>query len=429
MQQSEIQAVKQRFGIIGTSEILNRAIDIAVQVAPTDLSVLITGESGVGKENFPQIIHYYSHRKHGPYIAVNCGAIPEGTIDSELFGHEKGSFTGATADRKGYFEVADGGTIFLDEVGELPLSTQVRLLRVLETGEFIKVGSSKTQKTNVRVVAATNLNMTQATRDGKFREDLFYRLNTVPISVPALRERKEDIVLLFRKFASDFAEKYRMPAVRLTEDARQLLSNYYWNGNVRQLKNITEQISVIEQQREITAQILRAYLPKDDVERLPALFSSSTNDAKTFNSEREILYQVLFDMKKDMTDLKKIVHEIISTQNIDIKHDDINYSTAFLNRKDTIISASNSPVEYQNEKVVREAKPFENHYDEAEPIQDAEEYHEVESMQKPLTLAGMEREMIKMTLDKYKGKRKLAADELDISERTLYRKIKEYGIE
>jgi transcriptional regulator with PAS, ATPase and Fis domain len=429
MQQSEIQAVKQRFGIIGTSEILNRAIDIAVQVAPTDLSVLITGESGVGKENFPQIIHYYSHRKHGPYIAVNCGAIPEGTIDSELFGHEKGSFTGATADRKGYFEVADGGTIFLDEVGELPLSTQVRLLRVLETGEFIKVGSSRTQKTNVRVVAATNLNMTQATRDGKFREDLFYRLNTVPISVPALRERKEDIVLLFRKFASDFAEKYRMPAVRLTDDARQLLSNYYWNGNVRQLKNITEQISVIEQQREITAHILRAYLPKDDVERLPALFSSSTNDAKTFNSEREILYQVLFDMKKDMTDLKKIVHEIISTQNIDIKHDDINYSTSFLNRKDTIISAANSPVEYQNEKVVRDAKPFENHYEEAEPIQDAEEYHEVESMQKPLTLAGMEREMIKMTLDKYKGKRKLAADELDISERTLYRKIKEYGIE
>lgn len=429
MQQSEIQAVKQRFGIIGTSDILNRAIDIAVQVAPTDLSVLITGESGVGKENFPQIIHYYSHRKHGPYIAVNCGAIPEGTIDSELFGHEKGSFTGATADRKGYFEVADGGTIFLDEVGELPLSTQVRLLRVLETGEFIKVGSSKTQKTNVRVVAATNLNMTQATRDGKFREDLFYRLNTVPISVPALRERKDDIVLLFRKFASDFAEKYRMPAVRLTEDARQLLSNYYWNGNVRQLKNITEQISVIEQQREITAQIMRTYLPKDDVERLPALFSSSTTDAKTFNSEREILYQVLFDMKKDMTDLKKIVHDIISSQNIDIKHDDLNYSATFINRKDTIISPSNTPVDYQNEKPVRDTKPFDNHYDEIEQIQDAEEYHEVESLQKPLTLSGMEREMIKMTLDKYKGKRKLAADELDISERTLYRKIKEYGIE
>jgi len=429
MQHSEIQAVKQRFGIIGSSELLNRAIDIAVQVAPTDLSVLITGESGVGKENFPQIIHYYSHRKHGPYIAVNCGAIPEGTIDSELFGHEKGSFTGATADRKGYFEVADGGTIFLDEVGELPLSTQVRLLRVLEAGEFIKVGSSKTQKTNVRVVAATNLNMTQATRDGKFREDLFYRLNTVPIAVPALRERKDDIVLLFRKFASDFAEKYRMPAVKLTEEARQLLSNYYWNGNVRQLKNITEQISVIEQQREISVQILRTYLPKDDVERLPALFSKSTNDAKTFNSEREILYQVLFDMKKDMTDLKKIVHDIINTQNVDIKHEELNYPTTFLNRKETIISAGNSDVEFKNEKASRETKQFDNDYDDVEAIQDAEEYHEVETSQKPLTLAGMERQMIKYTLEKYKGKRKLAADELDISERTLYRKIKEYGIE
>ena len=289
MQHSEIQSVKHRFGIIGSSELLNRAIDIAVQVAPTDLSVLITGESGVGKENFPQIIHYYSHRKHGPYIAVNCGAIPEGTIDSELFGHEKGSFTGATADRKGYFEVADGGTIFLDEVGELPLSTQVRLLRVLEAGEFIKVGSSKTQKTNVRVVAATNLNMSQAIREGKFREDLFYRLNTVPIAVPPLRERKEDIVLLFRKFASDFAEKYRMPAIKLTDDAKALLTNYYWNGNVRQLKNITEQISVIEQQREINASILRSYLPKDDVERLPAIFGKVGNDQKSFNSEREIL--------------------------------------------------------------------------------------------------------------------------------------------
>ena len=346
-----------------------------------------------------------------------------------MFGHEKGSFTGATADRKGYFEVADGGTIFLDEVGELPLSTQVRLLRVLEAGEFIKVGSSKTQKTNVRVVAATNLNMTQATRDGKFREDLFYRLNTVPIAVPALRERKDDIVLLFRKFASDFAEKYRMPAVKLTEEARQLLSNYYWNGNVRQLKNITEQISVIEQQREISVQILRTYLPKDDVERLPALFSKSTNDAKTFNSEREILYQVLFDMKKDMTDLKKIVHDIINSQNVDIKHDELNYPTTFLNRKETIISAGNSDVEFQNEKTSRETKQFDNDYDDVEAIQDAEEYHEVETSQKPLTLAGMERQMIKYTLEKYKGKRKLAADELDISERTLYRKIKEYGIE
>lgn len=429
MQQSEIQAVKQRFGIIGSSELLNRAIDIAVQVAPTDLSVLITGESGVGKENFPQIIHYYSHRKHGPYIAVNCGAIPEGTIDSELFGHEKGSFTGATADRKGYFEVADGGTIFLDEVGELPLSTQVRLLRVLEAGEFIKVGSSKTQKTNVRVVAATNLNMSQATRDGKFREDLFYRLNTVPIAVPALRERKDDIVLLFRKFASDFAEKYRMPAVKLTEDAKQILTNYYWNGNVRQLKNITEQISVIEQQRDISAQILHSYLPKDDVERLPALFKTSINDHKTFNSEREILYQVLFDMKKDMVDLKKIVHDIMNNQHTEVQNSEQIYQNSFLNRKDTIITAPTTNVEFKNDKTNRDATQYGNNYDDIDAIQDAEEYHEVDSGQKPLTLEDMERQMIKYTLDKYKGKRKAAADELQISERTLYRKIKEYGIE
>lgn len=429
MQHSEIQVVKQRFGIIGSSELLNRAIDIAVQVAPTDLSVLITGESGVGKENFPQIIHHYSHRKHGPYIAVNCGAIPEGTIDSELFGHEKGSFTGATADRKGYFEVADGGTIFLDEVGELPLSTQVRLLRVLEAGEFIKVGSSKTQKTNVRVVAATNLNMSQATRDGKFREDLFYRLNTVPIAVPALRERKEDIVLLFRKFASDFAEKYRMPAIKLTEDAKQLLTNYYWNGNVRQLKNITEQISVIEQQREISAQILRVYLPKDDVERLPALFSASANDHKTFNSEREILYQVLFDMKKDMTDLKKVVHDIMNNQHVEVQQSETNYQTAFLSHKDTIISAQATTVDFKSDKSNRETKQFVNNYDDVDAIQDAEDYQEVEMSQKPLSLEDMERQMIRFTLDKYKGKRKAAADELQISERTLYRKIKEYGIE
>ena len=286
MQPSELQSVKQRFGIIGSSEMLNRAIDIALQVAPTDLSVLISGESGVGKENFPQIIHNYSHRKHGPYIAVNCGAIPEGTIDSELFGHEKGSFTGATADRKGYFEVADGGTIFLDEVGELPLSTQVRLLRVLEAGEFIKVGSSKTQKTNVRVVAATNINMQQAIRDGRFREDLYYRLNTVPISIPPLRDRKEDIPLLFRKFSADFADKYRMPPIRLTDEARMMLMNYYWNGNVRQLKNITEQISVIEQKREITPSILRNYLPHEDMEKLPAIFLHGKSEGKSFNSER-----------------------------------------------------------------------------------------------------------------------------------------------
>ena len=428
MQQSEIQAVKQRFGIIGSSELLNRAIDIAVQVAPTDLSVLITGESGVGKENFPQIIHQYSHRKHGPYIAVNCGAIPEGTIDSELFGHEKGSFTGATADRKGYFEVADGGTIFLDEVGELPLSTQVRLLRVLEAGEFIKVGSSKTQKTNVRVVAATNMNMSVATRDGKFREDLFYRLNTVPIAVPALRERKDDIVLLFRKFASDFAEKYRMPAIKLSEEAKLVLANYYWNGNVRQLKNITEQISVIEQQREISAAILQNYLPKDDMERLPAIFNSTGREQKSFNSEREILYQVLFDMKKDMNDLKKLVHDIMNGQQNEIQHEEAQYSAPFLRNKDTLFPSSVTASDFKTEKIQRDSKQY-NNVDDVELFQDAEEYHEVASTQKPLTLEDMERQMIKQTLEKHRGKRKAAADELKISERTLYRKIKEYGIE
>lgn len=409
MQQSEIQSVKQRFGIIGTSELLNRAIDIAVQVAPTDLSVLITGESGVGKENFPQIIHQYSHRKHGPYIAVNCGAIPEGTIDSELFGHEKGSFTGATADRKGYFEVADGGTIFLDEVGELPLSTQVRLLRVLETGEFIKVGSSKTQKTNVRVVAATNMNMMQATRDSRFREDLYYRLNTVPIVIPPLRERKDDIVLLFRKFAADFADKYRMPAVRLTDDAKALLSAYYWNGNIRQLKNITEQISVIEQQREINAQILRNYLPQNDMERLPAVLASHV-DNKTFNSEREILYQVLFDMKKDVNDLKKLVHEIMNgqppVQGNHMFERDVPVEKPFI-----------QPVPIQSEVI------------ESDDFQEAEEFHEVEAIQAPSSLEEMEKQMIRKTLEKHRGKRKAAADELRISERTLYRKIKEYGLE
>jgi transcriptional regulator with PAS, ATPase and Fis domain len=429
MQVSEIQAVKQRFGIIGNSELLNRAIDIAVQVAPTDLSVLITGESGVGKESFPQIIHNYSHRKHGPYIAVNCGAIPEGTIDSELFGHEKGSFTGATADRKGYFEVADGGTIFLDEVGELPLSTQVRLLRVLEAGEFIKVGSSKTQKTNVRVVAATNLNMSQATRDGKFREDLFYRLNTVPIVVPPLRERKEDIALLFRKFASDFADKYRMPPVRLTDDAKRLLMNYYWNGNIRQLKNITEQISVIEQQREINAQILRTYLPENEVERMPALFSRQSNDAKSFNSEREILYQVLFDMKKDMNDLKKLVHDIMNGQQPVMSTAESQFTSSFISHPDSVFKPNTAPVDIISDKLPRENKSYANQMDNTDDFEVAEEYQEVESTPQPQTLEDMERQMIKTTLDKYRGKRKAAALELKISERTLYRKIKEYGIE
>lgn len=416
MQYSEIQSVKQRFAIIGNSELLNRAIDIAVQVAATDLSVLITGESGVGKETFPQIIHQYSHRKHGPYIPVNCGAIPEGTIDSELFGHEKGSFTGATGDRKGYFEVADGGTIFLDEVGELPLSTQVRLLRVLETGEFIKVGSSKIQKTNVRVVAATNLVMKQAIRDGRFREDLFYRLNTVPIYVPPLRERKEDVVLLFRKFASDFADKYRMPAVKLTDEAKVMLTNYYWHGNIRQLKNITEQISVIEQQREITPQILKTYLPNEDMERLPAIFASHV-DQKTFSSEREILYQVLFDMKKDMTDLKKLVHEIMSGQHTPS-------STSFPESAELILKRDN---ELKDTPFLHHA-PFAVEEDDM-TYQVAEEFNEDEAPAYPQSLEEMEMQMIRKTLEKHRGRRKAAAEELKISERTLYRKIKEYGIE
>ena len=428
MQHSEIQSVKQRFGIIGTSESLNRAIDIALQVAPTDLSVLITGESGVGKENFPQIIHHYSHRKHGAYIAVNCGAIPDGTIDSELFGHVKGSFTGANTDRNGYFEVADGGTIFLDEVGELPLNTQVRLLRVLETGEFIKVGSSKTQKTNVRVVAATNLNMMNAIRDGKFREDLYYRLNTVPIAIAPLRERKEDIILLFRKFANDFAEKYRMPPVKLTDDAKAMLVNYYWNGNVRQLKNITEQISVIEQQREINAAILKAYLPKDNFERLPALFNGGQNEQKTFNSEREILYQVLFDMKKDMNDLKKLVHDIMNGQQVGAAQGDVHYSSPIM-AGDNFVTSPSASSDFLTEKFGRETIHAANAMDEEDEFQEAEEYHEVESTPSPLSLEDMERQMIKKTLEKHRGRRKAAAIELKISERTLYRKIKEYGIE
>ena len=423
MQYSEIQSVKHRYGIIGNSELLNRAIDIAVQVAATDLSVLITGESGVGKENFPQIIHQYSHRKHGPYIPVNCGAIPEGTIDSELFGHEKGSFTGATTDRKGYFEVADGGTIFLDEVGELPLSTQVRLLRVLEAGEFIKVGSSKILKTNVRVVAATNREMKQAIRDGKFREDLYYRLNTVPIFVPPLRERKEDIVLLFRKFASDFADKYRMPPIKLADEAKAMLTNYYWNGNIRQLKNITEQISVIEQHRDISADILRNYLPNEDIERLPALFSGRQHlDHKTFNSEREILYQVLFDMKKDMNDLKKLVHDIMNGQPAPVQHYDVDFGTPVTENQEVILS------NHDREIVPDKKYPFHSDPDDVNYL-DAEVFQDVESEPEPVSLEEMEKQMIRKTLEKYKGRRKAAAVELKISERTLYRKIKEYGLD
>ena len=408
----DLQSIKQRFGIIGSFEGLNRALDIAVQVAHTDLSVLISGDSGTGKEVFPQVIHYYSARKHGQYIAVNCGAIPEGTIDSELFGHEKGSFTGATESRKGYFEVADGGTIFLDEVAELPLSTQVRLLRVLETGEYIRVGSSKTQKTNVRVIAASNVDVPTAIDQGKFREDLFYRLNTVPIRIPSLRERGEDILLLFRKFSVDFAEKYRMPAIRLDADAKELLLKYSWPGNVRQLKNITEQISIIEQEREITSGTLRNYLPDYDSVKLPAVIKR--DQEKSFSSEREILFKFLFDMKSDMNDLKKLVFDMMRGEP-DLKFHEAN-SRAIKN----LFRSENM----ENDLAETEAQPVDFNPRTPGNIQDTEEV-----VEESLSLSDKEVEMIKKALEKYNGKRKLASAELGISERTLYRKIKEYGIE
>ena len=416
MTKAEIQQVKLRFGIIGNNEALMRAIDIAIQVAPTDLSVLITGESGVGKESFPQIIHQYSRRKHGQYIAVNCGAIPEGTIDSELFGHEKGAFTGAIGERKGYFGEADGGTIFLDEVGELPMPTQARLLRVLETGEFIKVGSSKVEKTNVRIVAATNVNLTQAIADGRFREDLYYRLNTVPIQVPALRERGEDVVLLFRKFASDFAEKYRMPAIQLTEDAKQLLLAYSWPGNVRQLKNITEQISIIETNREINASILKNYLPEqNNAQRLPALFGVK-NESKSFESEREILYQVLFDMRQDVTELKKLVHEIM-TERAAVGSPAVT-PAAYYTPAPAVVASVPAAVPTIIHPSVKPAPAMDD------DIQDTEE-----CVEESLSLDEVEKEMIRKALERHHGKRKSAAKDLNISERTLYRKIKEYGLD
>ena len=416
MTKAEIQQVKLRFGIIGNNEALMRAIDIAIQVAPTDLSVLITGESGVGKESFPQIIHQYSRRKHGQYIAVNGGAIPEGTIDSELFGHEKGAFTGAIGERKGYFGEADGGTIFLDEVGELPMPTQARLLRVLETGEFIKVGSSKVEKTNVRIVAATNVNLTQAIADGRFREDLYYRLNTVPIQVPALRERGEDVVLLFRKFASDFAEKYRMPAIQLTEDAKQLLLAYSWPGNVRQLKNITEQISIIETNREINASILKNYLPEqNNAQRLPALFGVK-NESKSFESEREILYQVLFDMRQDVTELKKLVHEIM-TERAAVGSPAVT-PAAYYTPAPAVVASVPAAVPTIIHPSVKPAPAMDD------DIQDTEEY-----VEESLSLDEVEKEMIRKALERHHGKRKSAAKDLNISERTLYRKIKEYGLD
>ncbi len=413
MTKSEIQQVKQRFGIIGNNEALSRAIDIAIQVAPTDLSVLITGESGVGKESFPQIIHQYSRRKHGQYIAVNCGAIPEGTIDSELFGHEKGAFTGAIGERKGYFGEANGGTIFLDEVGELPLPTQARLLRVLESGEFIKMGSSKVEKTDVRIVAATNVNLNQAITNGRFREDLYYRLNTVPIQIPSLRERGEDIYLLFRKFAVDFAEKYRMPAIQLIDGAKQMLMSYAWPGNVRQLKNITEQISVIETNRDITVDILGKYLPSQNEQTLPALWGGRS-DGKSFESEREILYQVLFDMRKDVTELKKLVHEIMNDKAM----------PATQQMSPTYYATPNTPIvsTSSNVSTININPGSVNVVD--EDIQDTEEY-----VEESLSLDEVEKEVIKKALEKHNGKRKNAAKDLNISERTLYRKIKEYGLD
>lgn len=407
----DIQTIKQRFGIIGNTAGINRAIEVAVQVAPTDLSVLVTGESGVGKEIFPQIIHQFSSRKHGKYIAVNCGAIPEGTIDSELFGHEKGAFTGALADRKGYFQEADGGTIFLDEIGELPLSTQVRLLRVLETGEFMKVGSSQVIKTNVRVIAATNVNIPKAIEEGKFREDLYYRLNTVPISIPPLRERPDDVILLFRKFARDFAEKYRMPPVRLEEDARTVLVNFRWPGNIRQLKNITEQISIIEQERDISAESLRPYLPVSGGANLPALLARE-EDNKSFANEREILYKVLFDMKNDMNDLKKLVLDLMENRDAPISGDQAQIIRNLYNTDDGNFVAK--------EQV---SNPIHITSVDKDNIQDTEEF-----VEESLSLADKEIELIQKALEKHRGKRKYAAQELGISERTLYRKIKEYDI-
>lgn len=405
----DISAIKQRFGIIGHDSFLERAIQVAVQVAPTDLTVLITGESGTGKEVFPKIIHQSSARKHGPYIAVNCGAIPEGTIDSELFGHEKGSFTGAHEARKGYFEVVDGGTIFLDEVAELPLSTQVRLLRVLETGEFFKVGSSKVIKTDVRLVAATNVNIPEAIEKGKFRQDLFYRLNTVPIMIPPLRERKEDIHMLFRKFASDFAEKYRMPVLQLSDEAARMLENYRWPGNIRQLKNLTEQISIIEKSRVISAQTLKYYLPAETSTSLPMLYPRDKEDEKI--SERDILYKVLFDMKRDLLELKKTVSELT---------DGTGNETGIHHGKSHLIK------HYRDETDSLDSDFSSIDIDSAD---DDETIHPSEVITESLSLQKKEIDLIIKALERHSGKRKNAASELGISERTLYRKIKEYDID
>ncbi len=414
-----VQATKQRFEIIGNDPSLNRAVEKAIQVAPTDISVLVTGESGVGKESIPKIIHSLSHRKHGKYIAVNCGAIPEGTIDSELFGHEKGAFTGATQTRNGYFEVADGGTIFLDEVGELPLTTQVRLLRVLENGEFIKVGSSKVQKTNVRIVAATNLNMFEAIKKEKFREDLYYRLSTVEINLPPLRDRKDDIHLLFRKFAADFAIKYKMPTIRLEDDAVELIQKYQWGGNIRQLRNVAEQISVLEQERNINGAKLKSYLPNIG-SNLPAVISDKKKESD-FSNEREILYKVLFDMKSDLNDLKKLTMKLMESGNLE----DVKDKHEGLIQKIYGENEDEQDIEDLNDEELNILQIPQNSPQEKEDkYYFAEEIEEEET----LSLQDKELELIKKSLERHGGKRKSAAEELGISERTLYRKIKQYDL-
>lgn len=409
----DVQDIKNRFGIIGSSPLLNRAIDIARQVAPTDISVLITGESGSGKEVFSHIIHQLSARKHGPFIAVNCGAIPEGTIDSELFGHEKGSFTGAHEARKGYFEVVDGGTIFLDEVAELPLGTQARLLRVLETGEYIRVGSSKVQKTNVRVIAATNVDVFDAVRNAKFREDLYYRLNTVPLKIPALRERKEDIYLLFRKFIADFTDKYRSPNLQLDPEAQSMLTNYSWPGNVRQLKNIAEQIAVLEKERTVTAQNLLQYIPAESGSTLPMRID---NSRKEEFSERDILYKVLFDMKKDMLELKKLVVDILQNNG----NSDFTANPQLVNKLYRDIELPTNQETQHNTLTI--------HHPQTEKNNNFSIADDAEEVEESLSLIDKESDLIKKALKKHRGKRKLAAQELGISERTLYRKIKELDL-
>lgn len=415
-----VQAIKQRFEIIGNDPKLNRAIEKAIQVAPTDISVLVAGESGVGKESIPKIIHSLSHRKHGKYIAVNCGAIPEGTIDSELFGHEKGAFTGATSTREGYFEVADGGTIFLDEVGELPLTTQVRLLRVLENGEFIKVGSSQVQKTDVRIVAATNVNMFDAIEKGKFREDLYYRLSTVDITLPPLRERKEDIHLLFRKFASDFAHKYKMPPIKLDDNAVHFLLQFRWSGNIRQLRNVAEQISVLETNRDISAATLQSYLPSEG-SQLPSVIKDKKSESD-FSNEREILYKVLFDMKSDLNDLKKLTLELMQNGNAKVQENNKNLIQKIYgsNPSDSEIAFEEQP----NVALITKPK-VEEHFEEND---DNFTFAETVEEEEILKLEEKEIELIKKSLEKNKGKRKAAADELGISERTLYRKIKQFDL-